>query len=58
MIYNNEAKGLWLVPAVMVTQHDLTGFFIPCVYYVFSDHLIYDDNKSISPYSYLAPSLV
>jgi hypothetical protein len=31
MIYNNEAKGLWLVPAVMVTQHDLTGFFIPCV---------------------------
>jgi hypothetical protein len=58
MIYNNEAKGLRLVPAVIVTQHDLTGFFIPCVYYVSSDHLIYDDNKSISPHSYPASSLV
>lgn len=28
MIYNNEAKGLWLVPAVIVAQHDLTGFFM------------------------------
>jgi hypothetical protein len=43
MIYNNEAKGLWLVPALIVAQHDLAGFLCMWLasylylYCVFSD---------------------